>query len=279
MIEFLGKSKPSLRLQTQLELLKRKKTDVFFLGETGTGRDFCVHYLNEGYLLKLDAEFISDFLETFPKEIENLYIDGLENLPSEKQIELLWLLDKRETKSGKKIRGRLFFSAKPKLQDRIKSGHFREDILLRISTSRIDLPSLQERKTDIPIFIQFFLEKYNLKYKKKIESISPKLQEILFTRQWTGNLSELEAFIERQILFSSGRTLDKRGTKLESLHSEQETLDLNIKPGVSLKVYEKAIIETNLHHFQGNRSKTAQVLGLSERHLYRKIKEFGLNSE
>lgn len=277
MTDFIGKSKASLRLLAQLEALKKQNVDVLLLGEIGTGRDFCVEYLSQNSFLKIDAEFLDLSIQSLDSEVINLYIDGLERLPGPQQIEIIQLLEKRSFRNKQEVKGRVFYSASPKIFERIQKGEFRDDIFQKLFAIRIEIPDLNERREDISLFIHSFIQKYNAKYKKKVEFLSEKLESFLLSYQWKGNLGQLESFLENQILFSKGKTLDKRGLKLDAMESSIEQTNLEIKPGISLAEYEKAIIEANLIHFQGNRLKASRAMGISERHLYRKIKELGLN--
>ncbi len=277
MKEFIGKSNPSLKLKSQLDILKQQNVDVFLIGESGSGRDFCVEFLSGNNFFKIDAEFLEKTIQYIDLEIGHLYIDGLERLPIQAQIEILHLFEKRSFSNQKKVKGRIFYSTTPLIFQKIQNREFREDIFQKIYAVRIEIPSLRERRSDIPLFIHYFIDKYNLKYKKKVKFLSEKLEEFLFNYEWKGNLTQLESFLESQILFSKGTTLDKRNFKINFLDSSVGKNELNIQTGISLEEYEKAIIKANLVHFQGNRTKTAEVLGISLRHLYRKIKKFNLN--
>ncbi|MEM4271432.1 MAG: helix-turn-helix domain-containing protein, partial [Candidatus Pacearchaeota archaeon] len=203
---------------------------------------------------------------------ENLYIDNLENLERYAQLELLRVIETRTLPNRQLIKGRIFFSATKQILKKIQSGEFREDLFQKIQAVRIEIPSLKEREEDILLFVHHFLKFLNAKYKKQVESVSKKLLEAIQTHSWERNLSELELFLESQIIFSR---------KILELHSKPiltpKLSNLEIKIGLTLKEYEREIILANLRHFQGNRSKTAKALGISERNLYRKIQEYGLN--
>lgn len=269
-LEFIGKSKTSLKLLRQLEILQPKKVDVLLYGESGSGRDFCAQFLDSN-LKKIESSFWSLEIQNL-KHVENLYIDNIENLEPYAQLELLRLIETRTLPNQQQIKGRIFYSTTKQILKKIQSGEFREDLFQKIQSIRIEIPSLKEREEDILLFVYYFLKRLNDKYKKQIESVSKKLLETIQTHTWERNLSELELFLETQIVFSK---------KILELHSKPISVsklsNLEIQIGLTLKDYEREIILANLKHFQGNRSKTAKALGISERNLYRKIQEYGLN--
>lgn len=270
-LEFIGKSKVSLRLLKQLEILKPKNLDVLLYGESGSGRDFCARFL-ESNLKKIDAEFWNDEIKKL-KDVENLYLDNLENLERHAQAELLQVIETRNFSNKKSIINKIFFSATKDILKKIEKGEFRKDLFQKIYSVRLEIPTLMERKEDIFFFVEHFLKIFSEKYKKKFSNLSKKLIDFIQTYTWKGNLRELELFLETQILFSKGNTLELCFYP----SSFSSPTDLEIQVGIPLKEYEKQIILANLKYFQGNRAKTAEALGISERNLYRKIKEYDLN--
>ncbi|MCX8000173.1 MAG: sigma 54-interacting transcriptional regulator [Leptospiraceae bacterium] len=269
--EFIGNSKTSLKLLKQLEILKPKKVDVLLIGKRGSGRDFCAKFL-EPNLQKIDAEFWEDETAKL-KQVENLYVDNIEFLERHAQLELLRVIETRILPNKRSIPGRILFSTTPEIFKKTEQLEFRKDLFQRIHAVRVEIPSLVERKEDIFFFVDYFVKKLSKKHKQTISSLSKKLINFIQEYSWSGNLTELELFLEAQILLSSKHILD-----LHSIPSSVPDLsDLEIQVGLPLKEYEKKIILANLKHFQGNRNKTARALGISERNLYRKLKEYGLN--
>ncbi|MCX8000447.1 MAG: sigma 54-interacting transcriptional regulator [Leptospiraceae bacterium] len=269
-LEFIGKSKASLKLLKQLEILSSKKVDVLLIGERGSGRDFCAKFL-EANLQKIDSEFWEEEIKKL-KQVENLYIDNLEFLGRYAQTELLRILENRMLTNKKPILGRILFSSTPEIFKKIEQLEFRKDLFQRIHAVRIEIPSLIERREDIFFFVDHFLKKLSQKHKKKISSLTKKLIEFIQNYSWQGNLLELELFLETQVLFSKKTILDLYTNPSPIYNS----VDIDIRIGLPLREYEKKIILANLKYFHGNRSKTAKALGISERNLYRKLKEYGL---
>ncbi|KPJ49500.1 MAG: hypothetical protein AMJ41_02840, partial [candidate division Zixibacteria bacterium DG_27] len=167
------------------------------------------------------------------------------------------------------------------LRRAIKRGSFREDLYYRLNVVRIHLPPLRERKADIPLLVNHFLEKYSSKNHKEVAGISETALEAFYSYHWPGNVRELENFIESAVVLSKG---DKEFLELEDFPPELVTFgteggEETVKPGQSLMEMEKVLILRTLEAYRGNRSRTAKVLGISARTLRNKLAEYGLKKD
>ncbi len=296
----LGNSKSIKEVKEKLESVLFLDVPIFFVGENGVGKDFFVNLiatLNQKKIIKFHSDDLENELIIaskkfsvtkleFPKNekivSDFIYFDGIENLKEEAQAILFKLIEKKEYSNESKIKlifeGRFFFSSSNLILEKLKIGKFRKDLFQKIQLVRINLPSLSERKDDIPYFVNFFLKEFSLKYKKKINSLSDKLIHFLKHYDYPNNISELENIIEGIILLSKDKILDIKHLPKDYIEYSNEfrTKKILIQTGIKLEDYEKEIIKENLRFFNHNREKTAQILGISERTLYRKIKDYNL---
>lgn len=278
---FIGTSTTSKKLQEKLESLVAKKLDILIEGETGTGRDFAARFiLREESFHKIPAVSLEEEAKFYEKtEIHNLYLDNLEELNLKSQLIVQKLLETRKLElEGKSISitGNILASCSPEIHTKIKDNLFREELYAKISAIKISLPTLRERKEDILLFTKYFIDECNRKHSKKVETISETLEEFIVNYYWPGNIAQLATLLESQIVFSKGKILDKRSIPKDFLETAVSSYAarLNILPGISMEDYEREIIRANLLYAGGNREKTAKILGISERTLYRKIKKF-----
>lgn len=171
------------------------------------------------------------------------------------------------------------------LPDEVKAGRFREDLLYRLNVVTLRVPTLVERKEDIPILVDFFLQKKSkLRNPKKL---SPAAVELLMSHDWQGNIRELEHAVEGAVLLSSGEVIEPYDLPMY-YHRNEKGSGSNAATGspmplldenISLEELEKRHIERVLQKHHYNRGKTADELGISKKTLYLKIKEYGFRVE
>jgi DNA-binding NtrC family response regulator len=155
----------------------------------------------------------------------------------------------------------------------IKEGKFRQDLLYRINTVEIDLPTLHERTGDIPILSNHFLGIFAKKYKKKIHGITKNAMKRLSEYRWPGNVRELQHVIERAIIMSDGDWLDTNDFQLRSASGSSEGIELET---YNLDKVEESIIIKVMKMHRGNISKAASELGLTRTSLYRRMEKYEL---
>jgi len=205
-----------------------------------------------------------------------LFLDEIGNLPSPLQAKLLTVLQNRcVTRVGENtpvlVDVRLICATNCNLLQMIDAGRFREDLLYRINTIHIELPSLRERKEDIAALAMFFLNKYKTKYHKPEMAFSDGALKKLEEHQWPGNVRELQHAIEKAIILCDGNTIQPADFMFR--HGEINT------PGAydgTLEEMEKKLIADAIAKYEGNLSTVAQQLGITRQTLYNKIKKYGL---
>ena len=168
---------------------------------------------------------------------------------------------------------RILSATNKNLREEVKSGRFREDLLYRLNVITIELPSLRQRKQDIPLLVSSFLTS---KMKTKVnKTISSKAMDVLMSYDWPGNIRELENVIERAAILCHDNIIEPRDLSLSGAAVAQSgSADHVIGTAVPMKEIERLHIEGVLKSFRGNKTETATVLGISLKTLYTKIQQF-----
>ena len=156
----------------------------------------------------------------------------------------------------------------------MKTGKFREDLYYRINILQVKLPPLRERKEDIPLLIEHFIERFNNTMNKSIADISPEVLSILMTYDYKGNVRELENIIEHAFVLCRNTIID---TECLPQHLLKEEIDASI-PVYSVNDFEKQYIIATLKRNNWNRTKTAAELRINKSTLWRKIRKFGITT-
>ena len=286
---------------------------VLIRGESGTGKELvakAVHYSSgrsEKSLVTVNCAALSEGLlesELFGHEKGaftgasvqrigrfeqakggTLFIDEIGDIGLQAQVKLLRALQfgEFERVGGSKtikVDVRVITATNRNLEDLIQKGEFREDLFYRINVVTINLPALRERKTDIPILIRHFIDKYAIENQKKIEGISKEAQDYLMKYNFPGNIRELENIIERAVVLAreeliitsdlpSGLTVT---TEKQLLDSQ----DFNNSYNTKVSAFETEMINNALELKSGNQSKAAELLGMSERHLRSRMQKLGI---
>jgi two-component system response regulator HydG len=207
-----------------------------------------------------------------------LFFDEISNIGLEVQAKLLRAVEERKiSKVGSHrvitVDVRIIAATNKDLTKSIKDGSFREDLFYRLNVVLIQMPPLRERKNDIPLLVQYFLEKYNAHLRKDIRGISPDALDLLVRHDWPGNVRELENTVERLVVLSPGPYLEPAdlvfaGTIL--------TPAAESPAGVSLKDLERHHIIHTLQHYDGHKSETARALGIDRKTLREKLKRYNI---
>jgi two-component system, NtrC family, response regulator HydG len=214
-----------------------------------------------------------------------LFLDEVGDMPLATQAKLLRVLETREVvpvggNVAQKVDIRLVSATNRDLEALVKSGGFREDLLYRLRVVTVRLPSLRERPSDLPLLIDHFIGEFARAHGRSVRGISPEARSLLVRYEWPGNVRELRNVMENMVLLAHSDVLSGddvpeqvRGTP-GPLARGGGGYEL---AGRSLAEVERALVEANLELCEGNREKTAKILGIGERTLYRKLKEYGLS--
>ncbi len=304
----IGKSRKMLNIFELIKKVAKAKVNVLIEGESGTGKELvsrAIHFNSQrkdGPFIAINCSAIPDnLLESelfghtkgaftgatdFQKGVfeqadgGTLLLDEIADMPYNLQSKLLRVIENWEIKplgsdKIKKIDVRLISATNQNLKEMISKKRFREDLYFRISTVSINLPSLNERKEDIPVLVNHFLTKHSEKLERKL-TIDAGGMEALIKNDWKGNVRELENVLERAAISSA---TDELGKKQFRFLAEQNGSDTNFdyknRPG-DMKEIEKYFILKILEENNWNKLKTAQILGIDRKTLYKKIREYDL---
>ena len=214
-----------------------------------------------------------------------LFLDEVGDMPLETQAKLLRVLESREVtpvggSTPRKVDIRLVAATNQDLRKMAAEGTFREDLLFRLQVIQITLPPLRERAGDVPLFIDHFINEFAAEHGRAVRGISPEARALLVRYDWPGNVREIRNAIENMVLLTPGEVVDETDVpehiRQAAGHSSAGSGHLELA-GRSLPEVERALIEANLEFVDGNRQKAAKILGIGERTLYRKLKEYGLS--
>ncbi|MBA4032500.1 MAG: sigma-54-dependent Fis family transcriptional regulator [Planctomyces sp.] len=219
-----------------------------------------------------------------------LFLDEVGEMPMATQIKLLRVLEERKiTRLGANdeisINVRLVAATNADLQDMVKKGTFRKDLYFRLSVITIVLPPLSDRRADIPFLIDHFLKQFAERNKKPIPMITRQVHQALMAYSWPGNIRELRNVVEGMMVLDIDGKLDvddlPEGIRAPAAENPEQEVSHNHSGsdgliGRSLNDVEKYYIVRALELAGGKRDEAANLLGIGERTLYRKIKEYGL---
>lgn len=219
-----------------------------------------------------------------------LFLDEVGDMPGAMQAKLLRVLENGEvvrlgSNDPIRVDVRLISATNRKLDEMVAEKQFREDLFFRIKGVTILIPPLRERRDDIPLLIHHFMNTSAAKYAKEIDGISPEAQQKLMSYHWPGNVRQLRNVVENMVVLSSGKEMGVDVLPIEiapaSSTSGNSTAAIigggfDSIAGIPLDQLEKESIMRTLRLNSGNRELTAKMLGIGERTLYRKIKEYGI---
>ncbi len=303
----IGKSKSMQHVLRIVSSVARKNVSILITGETGTGKELiagAIHYnsprfdkalvrvncaaFNEGVL---ESELFGHEKGAFTGALSTrigrfelsdggtIFLDEVGDLSHNIQIKLLRVLQEREfervgSSETRKIDVRVIAATNSNLRTLIDEGRFREDLFYRLNVVNIEMPSLKDRREDIPLLVSHFIHKLNAEKDYQIKGITNEAMRILLNYQWPGNVRELENAIESAMALTEGSLIDAQYLPSFLLLSPAELKDFyQIPQNLTLQEVENEIIAQTLMKTGGNKSKATQLLGIGLRTLQRKAKD------
>ncbi len=212
-----------------------------------------------------------------------LFLDEVSEIPPSTQVKLLRFLEERqfERLGGNEtieVDVRLVAATNRGLSELVAEGKFREDLYYRLAVVHIEMPELRERKQDIPLLVEAFIEEFNESHSKSVKGVSRGVMDALMTHDWPGNVRELRNCIEGMVAFSRPGSVLGVSALPPNLRGPKPSTDgFHLHVGMTMEDVEKTIIEKTLQSTGHNKEKTAEILQIGLRTLYRKIKEYQID--
>jgi two-component system response regulator HydG len=211
-----------------------------------------------------------------------LFLDEVGDMPKPMQAKLLRVLESGEvvrvgSNEPRHVDVRLISATNQPLDEMVKQGTFREDLFFRVKGVELKLPPLRERREDVPQLVRHFVTRYAQQMDKPSPSVAEDLMTSLMHYDWPGNVRQLMNVVQNMVIMTEGNTIEPRHLPPElSQDMPGSEKKFSGGGGMSLDQLEKQAIRETLRTTQGNREQAAKLLGIGERTLYRKLKEYGL---
>jgi DNA-binding NtrC family response regulator len=302
----IGQNPRMLQLKTLAQRIAATSATVFIQGESGTGKEVLARFIHQ-HSERSDKPFLALNCAALPEglleselfghekgaftgaikakegkfELANngtLLLDEITEIPTHLQAKLLRVLQENEVdRVGGRypvaIDVRVIATTNTDVEQAISQGQFRKDLYYRLNVIPLKIPPLRDRLDDIPLLAQHFMERYNRVHKRQLGSIAPTTMRMLQEHSWPGNVRELENVMQRAVLFSTTPELTPDCLLFDSYstpHQRQESA-MDLMP---ISQMERLMIDKALETVQGNRTRAAEILGISVRTLRNKLQEY-----
>ncbi len=309
--EIVGHSPALMRVLDRARLAAQTDADILVEAESGTGKELLARFIHEASrrrekpFIAINCAAVPEHLleselfghvrgaftgATLPKpgkfELANggtLLLDEIGEMPLELQPKLLRVLQEREVERLGDTRTipvniRIIATTNVSLQEMVEQGRFRADLYYRLNVIPLTLPPLRERGDDIPVLAQYFAEKFAKQAGRPVPDLDPKFLLALQNHNWPGNARELSNFMRRVVTMNHDIHIGP-----EQVSEFSRPLALKVLPGSTavqagtpMRELERRLLETTLQLTGGNRTRAAEMLGISLRTIRNKIREFGL---
>ncbi|MDX6405573.1 MAG: Nif-specific regulatory protein [Blastocatellia bacterium] len=308
----VGSSNPLRDVYEQVTQVARTNTTVLLRGESGTGKELIAHAIHYNSL-RANKPFIKVSCAALPETLiesemfgyekgaftgaqnrkkgrfeladgGTLFLDEIGDLNISTQIKLLRVLQEREFErlggtETIKINVRLVAATNKDLGKAITEGQFREDLYYRLNVFTIFMPPLRERKSDVLLLADHFLEKFAREHDKRIKRISTTAIDMLASYHWPGNVRELENIIERAVLVCETGVIHGHHLPPTLQTAEKSGTVTRLSLDRAVGAYESDLIQDALKTTRGNRKRAAQLLDTTERILGYKVKKYGIDCD
>lgn len=306
---FIGVSPKMQRVYRLIEKVSQHTYPLLILGESGTGKELVAHSVHFSGPRRARPFVPVDCSALAPTLIESelfghvrgaftgamhskqglmeaadggtLFLDEIGDLPVDLQAKLLRAIQEKEVKpvgatERVSISTRVIAATNRNLEAAVREGKFRQDLYFRLNVVQIKLPPLRERKTDIPLLVNYFLEKF-AEDGRAIRTISEDAMARILAYDWPGNVRELENVIERAVALGSGPILHIADLPTNVHYGTGERIP-SPDDTVQLKELERRAVVRALRETGGDKTAAARLLGIGKTTLYRKVKEYDLDS-
>jgi DNA-binding NtrC family response regulator len=309
----IGKNRKMLELFDLIKDIAKTNSTVLITGESGTGKELianAIHFNSErikkpfvkvncGVLAEnlLESELFGHVKGSFTGAIRDklgrfeianggtIFLDEIGDISPNMQLKLLRVLQEGEFErvggtETIKVDVRIIAATNRDLKSMMMNGEFRQDLYYRLNVIPLEVPTLRERRDDIPLLITHFLEKYNKQFDKKIESIEDNVMKCLQNYSWQGNIRELENLLERAVVLNKSGRLTVKDFPLYVIQQQTDIESEMNTDGSLIDIvdsYEKQIILKALKENNFNKLRTAEKLGIHRSTFMSKLKKYNIN--
>ncbi|HNY89937.1 MAG: Transcriptional regulatory protein ZraR [bacterium ADurb.Bin431] len=308
----IGKSPAIRKLFATIRKVSDSDSHVLITGNSGTGKELvakAIHYnsprrkgrfvaINCGAITEtlMESELFGHKRGSFTGAVVDkdglfkvahngtLFLDEIGDMSLTGQAKLLRALENREilpvgATAVLPVNVRTIAATNHNLWQEVQAGRFREDLYFRLNVIEIHIPSLRERPSDIPLLVDHFIQKYNRQMNRHVRGADPGVLEMIVKREWKGEVRELENFIERLMIFTTGEVI-----AMEDLPGDMQPVEASARRPreadslrSAMEQYEREFIREQLIRNHYHRGRTAAALKIGEATLYRKMNEYGLS--
>lgn len=308
----VGKSSKMKQIFELIETTANARSTMLITGESGTGKELiarAVHYASD----RRDEPFVTLNCAALPENLVEaelfghekgaftgavkqqkgrfemadggtLLLDEISEMPLGLQAKLLRVLqEKKFERVGSSVSisvdVRIIATSNRNLKEFIQQKKFRDDLYYRLNVIPIEVIPLRDRLEDIPLLVNHFIEKYNRENNKKVTAVDENVLRLFMHHHWPGNVRELENYIERAVVTSSSETLGAADFPHDLILGKLAEEVPGLAVGMSLAEGEKYLILKTLEKFNGNKTKTAEVLNVTPRTIRNKLTEYNIKSD
>ena len=305
----IGRSKAWLEVVHLAEMVAPTDSTVLITGESGTGKEVIARYIHDlssraehsflsincGALPEslLESELFGHVKGSFTGAVKDkaglftaaqsgtFFLDEIGETTASTQVKLLRVLQQREVipvgaTEAQPVDARVLAATNRELEEEIKRGSFRADLFYRLNVIAVHLPPLRQRADDIPLLAEAFLTRMAAQRGEACQTLADSALDALMAYQWPGNVRELENALERAVILSSGNVIDADDLPERVTARRAEPLISAREPTTpTLEMIERAYIRWVLQNESGNKSRTADMLGIDPSTLYRKLARYG----
>ncbi len=306
----IGSSGPVRQMYEQMAQVAGANTTVLIRGESGTGKELVAHAIHYNSprankpFIKVSCAALPDSLiesELFGYEKGaftgaeqrkkgrfelaeggTLFLDEIGDINLTTQVKLLRVLQEREferlgSTDTIKVNVRMVAATNKDMERAVAAGTFREDLYYRLNVFTIFVPPLRERKADLLLLVDHFLEKFSREHRKSIKRISTPAIDMLMSYHWPGNVRELENTLERAVLMCDSQVIHGHHLPPSLQTAEASNTITRVSLSDAVAGFEKDLIQDALKSTRGNRAKAARLLDTTERVLNYKVKKYGVD--
>jgi two-component system response regulator AtoC len=297
----VGETEAILNLRKNIKRLAALDCPVLLLGEDGTGKEYfarsihansmhynqqfiaidCTTFSNEKLMAQLLGYKQGSFSDAIHRRkgvfsgdpVGTIFFDNVENLSFNMQSQLFNMIENSSFQQLQEKEIRLLFASETDLEKRVKSKKFNKDLYERLILFEFYIPPLRDRKDDIPPLCHYFLDKYRQDFQKSVDTISPKIMTLFMTYNFPGNVRELQHIIERAVILSDSHTIELKHMPDRFQHAGSPPKQMKKNGFITLAQMKTQYIMEVLKATNDNKSKTAEILGISRAALWRKLKQ------